>query len=43
MKRSNKLMIGLAIGTGLTVGAFAQSPATPAAPAAATVAPVAKD
>lgn len=43
MKRSERLIIGLAIGAGLIAGAVAQSPATPAAPTAAAVAPVAKD
>ena len=42
MKNTKKLIMGLAIGAGLTAGAVAQSPATPAAPSAAA-APGAKD
>ena len=41
MKQSNRFTIGLVVGAGLTLGAFAQSPAVGAAPAAAAAAPAA--
>jgi len=46
MKRKNRLIVGLAIGAGLSVGAFAQSPAggaVAAATPAAAAAPIQKD